>query len=93
MNRLYEICLTINDEVNKYKASISKFGNYRILLCAKSNNEAYEILQDVVKGYDNRPIKYKKRIKDFILKDDCSRYMFLLRKENVDSYKRECDYK
>jgi hypothetical protein len=93
MNKIYEIKLIINDKSNKYKASISKNGNYCIALCAKSNDEAYDILHEIVVGYDNRPIKYKKRIKDFILKDDCSRYMFLLRKENIDSYKRECDYK
>jgi hypothetical protein len=93
MKKLYEIKLIIHDNKNKYKASINKNGNYCIALCAKSNNEAYEILQEFVQGYDDRPIKHKEKIKDFILKDDCSRYMFLLRKENVESYKRECDYK
>ena len=93
MQKIYEVKLIINDHLNKYKASISKNGSYCIALCAKSNAEAYDILQEVVVGYDNRPIKYKKRIKDFILKDDCSKYIFLLRKENVESYKRECDQK
>jgi len=93
MKKLYEIRLIIHDKKNKYKASISNYGSYCIALCAKSNAEAYDVLHGVVYGYDKRPIKNKKKIKDFILKDDCSRYMFLLRKENVDSYKRECDYK
>lgn len=93
MQKIYEVKLIIHDEKNKYKASISKNGNYCIALCAKSNAEAYDILQEVVVGYDSRPIKYKKTIKDFVLKEECSKYIFLLRKENVDSYKRECDYK
>ena len=93
MLNVYEIRLSILDKNNKYKASINKFGNFCIALCAKSNKEACEILQETVYGFDNRPIKNKKKIKEFILKEECSRYMFLLRKENVDSYKRECDYK
>jgi hypothetical protein len=91
MKKLYEVRLIINDKFNKYKASISSSGSYCIALCAKSNKEACDVLQEVVCGYDKRPIKNKNKIKEFILKDDCSRYIFLLRKENVESYKRECD--
>ena len=90
-NKIYEIKLIIHDKFNKYKASIENSGDYCIALCAKSNAEAYDVLHEFVCGYDKRPIKNRNKIKDFILKDDCSRYMFLLRKENVQSYKRECD--
>lgn len=93
MSKIYEIRLTILDKNNKYKASINKLGSYCIALCAKSNKEACEVLQEVVYGHDKRPIKNKNKIKEFILNEECSRYMFLLRKENIDSYKRECDYK
>lgn len=92
-NKIYEIKLIINNKKNKYKASINKDGDFCIALCASSNKEAYELLQEVVYGFDKRPINNKEKIKDFILKEDCSKYMFLLRKDSVDSYKRECDYK
>lgn len=85
MNKIYEVKLIIHDKYNKYKASISNYGSYCIGICAKSHNEAYEILQGTVYGGDIRPIKNKGIIKDFILKGDCSKYMFLMRKENVDS--------
>lgn len=93
VSKIYEVKLIIHNTKNKYKASIDKFGSYCIALCAKSNAEAYDVLQEVVYGHDKRPIKNKKKIKEFILNEECSRYMFLLRKENIDSYKRECDYK
>lgn len=86
MKKVYEVKLIIHDNKNKHKASIDKNGNYWIALCAKSNAEAYDILQDVVCGDDTRPIKHKKKIGEFIVDSNCSKYLFLLRKECVDSY-------
>jgi thermostable 8-oxoguanine DNA glycosylase len=93
MKYLYEIWLKINDEKNKYKASISINGSCCIALCASSNKEAIKILEQTILTCDKRPIKNKGKIKDYRLKDDCSKYIFLLRKENVNSYKQDCGHK
>ena len=91
MQYLYEIWLKIHNEKSKYKASVSLNGSCFIALCASSNKEAILLLQEVFLSCDKRPIGNKKKIKHFRLKDGCSKYIFLLRKENVESYKRECD--
>lgn len=88
---LYEIWLRIEDKNKKNKASIDKNGSCCIALCASSNKEAIEILQETFLCCDKRPIGNKKKIKNFRLKDDCSKYIFLLRKENIESYKRACN--
>ena len=93
MQHLYEIWLKINDEKNKHKASISTNGSCCIALCASSNKEAIEILEKTFLPCDKRPIKNKGKIKFYRLKDDCSKYIFLLRKENVNSYKQDCGHK
>lgn len=93
MQHLYEIWLKIHDEKNKYKASISLNGSCCIALCASSNKEAIEILEETFLCCDTRPIKNKKKIKDSRLKDGCSKYIFLLRKESMNSYKRDCGHK
>lgn len=86
MDRVYEIRLIILDKQSKYKAVINKDGNFCIALCAKSDKEAYEVLQEVVYGDDSRPIKHRKKISEFIVDNNCSKYIFLLRRENADSY-------
>ncbi|NBQ16741.1 hypothetical protein EBU24_00295 [bacterium] len=93
MKYLYEIRLNINNKKNKYKASINKKGGSCIPLCASSDKEAIEILQKCFLFYDKRPIKNKSKIGDFRLKDGCSKYIFLLCSENVDSYIRDYDHK
>ena len=62
ISKIYEIKLIIHNNKSKYKASIDKFGSYCIALCAKSNKEAYEVLQEIVYGHDKRPIKNKNSI-------------------------------
>ena len=91
MKYLYEIWIRVEGKNKKNKASINKNGSFCIALCASSNKEAILILQEVFLSCDKRPIGNKKKIKDFRLKDRCSKYIFLLCKENVESYKRECD--
>ena len=91
MKYLYEIWLKVHNKKNKYKASISLNGSCCIALCASSNKEALVLLQEVFLSCDKRPMGNKKKIKEFRLKDSCSKYIFLLCKENVESYKRECD--
>ena len=86
MQKVYEVRLIILSKKDKYKAIINKNGSFCIALCAKSDKEAYELLQDVVCGDDSRPIKHKKKIGEFIVDSNCSKYLFLLRKECVDSY-------
>jgi hypothetical protein len=91
MKYLYEIWVRIEEKNKKNKASIDKNGSCCIALCASSNKEALLLLQEVLLSCDNRPIGNKKKIKHFRLKDSCSKYIFLLCKENVESYKRACD--
>jgi len=91
MKHLYEIWLRIEGENKKNKAQIDKNGSCCVALCASSNKEAFLLLQGAFLSCDKRPIGNKKKIKHFRLKDSCSKYIFLLRKENVESYKRECD--
>lgn len=93
MQHLYEIWLKIHDEKSKYKASITLNGSCCIALCASSNKEAVEILEETFLCCDTRPIKNKKKIKDSRLKNGCSKYIFLLRKENMNSYKQDCGHK
>ena len=93
MQYLYEIWLKIHDEKSKYKASVSTNGSCCIALCASSNKEAVEILEETFLCCDTRPIKNKEKIKDSRLKDGCSKYIFLLRKENMNSYKQDCGHK
>ena len=93
MQYLYEIWLKIHDEKSKYKASINLNGSCCIALCASSNKEAIKILESTFLRCDKRPIKNKRKIKDSRLKDGCSKYIFLLRKENIDSYKQDCGHK
>lgn len=93
MQYLYEIWIKINDNKNKYKASISNKGSCCIALCASSNKEAIEILEETFLCCDKRPIQNKKKIKHFRLKENCSKYIFLLRKENVNSYRQDCGHK
>ena len=90
MKYLYEVWLSIESKKSKYKACVDKEGSCCIALCASSNKEAVEILKEAFLFCDKRPIRNKKKIKDFRLKDSCSKYIFLLRKENVESYVRDC---
>jgi thermostable 8-oxoguanine DNA glycosylase len=90
MKYLYEIWLSIESKKSKYKACVDKEGSCCIALCASSNKEAIEILKETFLFCDKRPIRNKKKIKDFRLKERCSKYIFLLRKENVESYVRDC---
>jgi hypothetical protein len=91
MKYLYEIWIRTEGKNKKNKAYIDKNGSCCIALCASSNKEALLILQEVFLSCDKRLIGNKKKIKDFRLKDRCSKYIFLLCRENVESYKRECD--
>ena len=93
MKYLYEVWLSIESKKSKYKACVDKEGSCCIALCASSNKEAIEILEKTFLPCDKRPIKNKGKIKFYRLKDDCSKYIFLLRKENVNSYKQDCGHK
>jgi hypothetical protein len=93
MKYLYEVWLKTNNKKNKYKASISKEGGSCIPLCASSDEEAIYILQKAFLCFDSRPIKNKKKIGNYRLKDGCSKYIFVLCSENLESYIQAYDHK
>lgn len=87
MNKLkvYKVRYKIFKAKKKYKAVLNKGSNF-LILCGVSTREIYNLLFKTILPNDKRPIKNKKKIKSFMVNDGFEKYIFVLRKENINEF-------
>lgn len=87
MNKLkvYKVRYKIFKAKKKYKAALNKGSNF-LILCGVSTREIYNLLFKTILPNDKRPIKNKKKLKSFMVNDGFEKYIFVLRKENINEF-------
>lgn len=87
MNKLkiYKVRYKIFKANEKYKAVLDKGSNF-LILCGGSTREIYNLLFKTILPNDKRPIKNKKKLKNFIVSGGLGKYIFVLRKENINEF-------
>ena len=83
--KIYKVRYKIFKANKKYKAVLNKGSNF-LILCGSSTREIYNLLLKTIIPNDKRPIKNKKKLKSFIVDDGFKKYIFVLRKENINEY-------
>ena len=87
MNKLkvYKVRYKTLKAKKKYKAALNKGSNF-LILCGFSTREIYSLLLKAILPNDKRLIKNKKKLKSFIVNDGFEKYIFVLRKENINEF-------
>ena len=87
MNKLkiYKVRYKIFKAKKKYKAVLNKGSNF-LILCGGSTREIYNLLLKTILPNDKRPVKNKKKLKNFIVSGGLGKYIFVLRKENINEF-------